>query len=80
MSTLAVQQSVGNALPDVTKALGYDPDNSDARNTLARMQALSTNKGTPLPMRLKVDILGTEGKPLRVRIDELARKYKVQPK
>ena len=80
VSTLAVQQSVGNALPDVTKALDYDPDNSDARNTLARMQALSTNKGAPLPMRLKVDVLGTEGKPLRDRIDELARKYKVEPK
>lgn len=76
---LAVRQSVGAALNDVTKALSLDPDEPDARNTLARMQALATNKGAPLPMELKQEVIGSQGKLLRDRIDELARAYKVEP-
>ena len=78
VSTLAVEQSVGQALPDVAKALDYDPDNTDARNTLARMQALSSGKGAALPMRLKADVSGTQGSALRERIDVLARRHKVE--
>lgn len=75
VSTLAVQGSVRDALSDVTKALTYDADHTDARTTLARMRTLSSGGDPSLPMRLREDVR-REG--LGDRIDELARKYEVK--
>jgi tetratricopeptide (TPR) repeat protein len=77
LSTLAREQSVGRALPDIARALEHDPDNGDARATLARMQALSTGADPRLPLLLRADVTGEQGRLVRERIDQLAREHRI---
>lgn len=74
VSTLATRHSVSKALPDVIKALEYDPDNLDARNALGRLQGISLGKS-----RLQEGLDFYMEMSDRSRIEELSRKYYVTP-
>jgi hypothetical protein len=66
---------VDRTLLDVTTALDYDPDQIDARNTLARLLGISTKRGRPLQEGMSFQIGENDGR----RIVELAAKYKIAP-
>lgn len=82
VATLATRQSVSAALPDVQKALQYDPSNRDARITLDRLRTLSS-PGAPakggLPPRLFQEDLSRSGPALRTQIESLSGRYASVP-
>lgn len=83
VATLATRQSVSAALPDVEKALQYDPSNRDARVTLDRLKGLSVT-GKPaakgaLPPRLFQEDLMRSGPALRNEIETLSGRYSAVP-
>jgi tetratricopeptide (TPR) repeat protein len=83
VATLATRQSVSAALPDVEKALQYDPSNRDARITLDRLRRLSVT-GKPaakgaLPPRLFQEDLMRSGPALRNEIETLSGRYSGVP-
>jgi tetratricopeptide (TPR) repeat protein len=85
VATLAAKQSVSAALPDLQKALQYDPSNRDARITLDRLKALSVTggpaKGKPAvrPPQLFREDLMRSGPALREEIEVLSERYSGVP-
>jgi tetratricopeptide (TPR) repeat protein len=82
VATLATRQSVSAALPDVQKALQYDPSNRDARITLDRLRALSLPGGPAkgrLPPQLFQEDLSRSGPALRSQIEALSGRYSGVP-
>lgn len=85
VATLAARQSVSEALPDLQKALQYDPSNRDSRITLDRLKALSVTggpaKGKPpvMPSQLFREDFIAAGPALRTEIEALSGRYSGVP-
>lgn len=82
VATLATRQSVSAALPDVQKALEFDPGNGDARATLGRLQAMSAPKlykSDALPAPFNRDLQGASGTELRRQIEKTSGQYASVP-
>lgn len=81
VATLATKQSVSAALPDVQKALQYDPSNRDARITLDRLRAFSVPggpaKGDPPPQLFREDFMRRPA--LRHEVEALSGRYSRVP-
>jgi tetratricopeptide (TPR) repeat protein len=73
VATLATKRSISAALPDVQKALQYDPGNRDARITLDRLKAHSVTGGPPELFR------ESSGPALRREIEALSGRYSGVP-